>query len=117
MSELKGNVATKGTIKGNLGTVFVKGVESIKIASITLYGDKWEGAASPYSQVVTVPGVTENSKIDLSLDVEQAEIFYQKDVAFVVENDNGIVTIYCIGQKPTNDYTIQATITEVVANG
>ena len=117
MSEIKGNVATKGTMKGNLSTVFVKGVESIRIASIKLYGDKWEGSASPYSQAVTVPGVTENSKIDLSLDVEQAEIFYQKDVAFVVENDDGMVTVYCIGQKPTNDYTLQATITEVVTNG
>jgi hypothetical protein len=88
-----------------------------KITLITLYADKWEGADNLYSQVVTVPGTTENSKIDLFLTVEQAQVFYPKDVAFVAENDEGVITVYCIGQKPTRDYEIQAKITEVVIDG
>ena len=72
-----------------------------------------------YGQVVEVSNanITPNSKIDLQLSSEQMVIFYEKDLAFVAENDDGIVTIYCIGQIPENNYTIQATVTEVVING
>jgi hypothetical protein len=66
--------------------------------------------------VVTVAGATKNSKIDLNPTVEQLSIFHTKDLAFVVGNRNGTLTVYCIGQKPTNDYTMQVTITEVATN-
>lgn len=88
-----------------------------KITTVTLFADKWVGAASPYYQPVTISGTTENSKIDLNPTIEQLNIFHNKDIAFVVENNDGDVTVYCIGQKPTNDYTVQATITEVYVNG
>ena len=88
-----------------------------QISSVTLAASKWVGTASPYSQVVTVPGATKNSKIDLNPTVAQLSIFHNKDLTFVVENDEGVITVYCIGQKPTNDYTMQATITEVYVNG
>lgn len=88
-----------------------------KISTVTLYADQWEGAASPYTQGVTISGVTSKSKIDLNPTFEQLEIFHAKDIAFVVGNNNGNITVYCIGQKPTNDYTIQVTITEVAING
>ena len=45
--------------------------------------------------------------------MEQLAIFYDKSLALVAENEGGVVTVYAIGQKPENDYTIQATITEV----
>lgn len=88
-----------------------------KISTVTLYADQWEGTASPYTQGVTISGVTSKSKIDLNPTFEQLEIFHSKDIAFVVGNNNGNITVYCIGQKPTNDYTIQVTITEVAING
>ena len=84
-----------------------------RIANVVLLGSGWSGAASPYSQVVTVPGVTARSQVDLTPSVEQLEIFHEKDLAFVAENNGGVVTVYAVGQKPTNDYTIQVTITEV----
>ena len=84
-----------------------------KIGNVTILANKWEGAASPYSQVVTIDGVTENSQVDLTPSVEQLAIFHEKDLAFVTENEDGVVTVYAIGQKPENDYTIQVTITEV----
>ena len=83
------------------------------ISEVTLLASKWIGDASPYSQVVNIDGVTENSQVDLTPDVDQLVIFYEKDLTFVTENENGVVTVYAIGQKPTNDYTIQAIITEV----
>ena len=84
------------------------------VNSVTLYAENWVGDASPYSQVVTMAGVTSCSKVDLQPSTEQLAIFHEKDLAFVAENEDGIVTVFCIGQKPTNDYTIQTTITEVV---
>lgn len=86
---------------------------SSRIGYIALLASKWVATGSYYSQVVTVEGATENSQVDLTPSVEQLDIFYDKDLAFVTENDNGVVTVYAIGQKPENDYTIQVTITEV----
>lgn len=84
------------------------------IGEVTLLANKWVGDVSPYSQVVEVVGATANSQVDLTPSVEQLNTFYEKDLAFVTENDNGVVTVYAIGDKPANDYTIQVTITEVV---
>lgn len=87
--------------------------KSALISEVTLLADKWVGEDSPYSQVVEAAGVTENSQVDLTPSVEQLDIFYQKDLAFVTENEDGVITVYAIGDKPANDYTIQVTITEV----
>ena len=84
-----------------------------RIGEVTLLASDWVGETNPYSQVVEIEGVTENSQVDLTPSVEQLMIFYEKDIAFVTENENGVVTVYAIGQKPQNDYTIQVTITEV----
>ena len=86
------------------------------INSVTLLFDNWTGEASPYSQVVDIPGITPHSKVDLQPSADQLTIFHEKDLTFVTENENGVVTVFCIGQKPTNDYIIQAVITEVVVN-
>lgn len=83
------------------------------IASVSLPASAWVGSGNLYSQEVDVPGVTENSQVDLTPSVEQLAVFYEKSLAFVAENDDGVVTVYAIGQKPENDYTMQVTITEV----
>lgn len=84
-----------------------------RLATVNILADAWVGSASPYSQIVTISGVTEFTQVDLTPSVEQLVAFYNKDLAFVTENDDGVVTVYAIGQKPTNDYLIQATLTEV----
>ena len=84
-----------------------------RIAYVDLLSANWLGDASPYSQVVEIEGVTENSQVDLTPSIEQLVVFYEKDLGFVTENEDGVVTVYAIGQKPENDYTIQVTITEV----
>ena len=109
--DLEGEVLTLEEIVASMAT------KAHKISSVTLYANEWEGAASPYFQSVTISGATPNSKIDLNPTIEQLNIFYNKDISFVVENNDGVITVYCIGQKPTNDYTMQVTITEVTVNG
>ena len=84
-----------------------------KIGAVELPASAWEGENNLYSQVVDIAGVTANSQVDLTPDVQQLVIFYEKDITFVTENEDGVVTVYAIGQKPLLDYTIQVTITEV----
>lgn len=88
---------------------------SARIANVDLLAANWIGDSSPYSQVVNIEGITENSQVDLTPSIEQLVTFYDKDLGLVTENEDGVVTVYAIGQKPENDYTIQVTITEVEA--
>lgn len=84
-----------------------------RIVDIFLSAEAWVEKDEYYSQVVSVEGATSRSQVDLTPSVEQLAIFHDKDLAFVTENVGGVVTVYAIGQKPTNDYTMQATVTEV----
>ena len=85
-----------------------------KIGYVTLLASGWSGENHLHSQVVAIDNVTPNTQVDLTPSVEQLVIFYEKDITFVTENENGVVTVYAIGQKPQNDYTIQVTMTEVL---
>lgn len=83
------------------------------IVSVSLPASQWVGSENIYSQVVSIDGITENSQVNLTPSVEQLSIFSEENVSFITENDGGVVTVYVIGQKPTNDYTIKASIVEV----
>jgi hypothetical protein len=89
------------------------GTGTARLSEITIYASAWTGEDSLYSQVVALSGITKYSKIDLLPSVEQLAIFHNKDVTFVTENEDGVVTVYAIGDKPTQDYTMQVSITEV----
>lgn len=88
--------------------------------SVTIYADKWVKANDDrWYQIVTVDNavITSRSKVDLQPSSDQLAIFHEKDLAFVTENEDGVVSVYCVGQVPTNDYTIQATVMEVAIDG
>lgn len=109
-----GNDAKSMSVQmGSGGGVTFSG-SSVKLAEITLLAKDWRGG-NPWHQVVNIDGVTAKSLVDLQPSVAQLLIFHQKDLAFTTENDNGVVTVFAVGDKPTNDYTIQATIMEVRA--
>jgi hypothetical protein len=113
----------KNQIKGviNMGimrTLTINGVKYdvapvVPSSSITLLASGWIGEGDTHYQVVDLPGVTANTMVDLQPTAEQLAEFHYKVLGFVAENEGGVVTVYAIGQKPTNDYTIQVTITEV----
>jgi hypothetical protein len=98
---------TKRTID-NLGNV-----SNARIGTVTLTANGWKGTGNLFSQVVNIEGATVNSQIDLNPSIEQLAIFYEKDLTFVTENNDGVITVYAIGQLPQNDYTMQVTISEV----
>ena len=101
--------------KKYIDSLIITGGSSARIANVTLLASAWKTEADGlHSQVVSVAGVTEYSKVDLLPSVEQLAIFHNKDVAFVTENEDGVVTVFAIGDKPLLDYTMQAQITEVV---
>lgn len=100
-------------IEGVVERYIEANVKHAKIGEVVLRASAWVGGNNLYSQVVNVAGATANSQVDLTPSAEQLAIFYEKDVTFVTENKNGVITVYVIGQKPQNDYTIQVTITEV----
>lgn len=85
-----------------------------KVAYVTLLASAWTGEDGLYSQVVDIEGITEHSQVDLKPNADQLAIFHEKDLALVTENEDGVVTVYAIGDKLTSDYTIQVSITEVV---
>ena len=83
--------------------------------TINLPASAWvEDGEDEYSQVVSIKDTTPYSQIDLQINKEQLAIFREKEISFWVENDNGTITVGCMGQKPTMDYVVQATKTEVV---
>lgn len=108
-------VATEAANQAAQDILDMKAALTPRISSVTLLASAWEGADNLHSQVVTIDGITSYSKVDLLPSVEQLAIFHNKDLAFVTENDGGVVTVYAIGDKPTLDYTMQAQITEVAA--
>jgi hypothetical protein len=112
----KGGVSDEKIAKAIAGYLAEHPISSGSTATIgvaNLLAANWVGEGNLYSQIVSIEGVTENSQVDLTPSVEQLVIFYQKDLSFVTEQENGVVTVYAIGQKPENDYTVQVTITEV----
>ena len=72
-----------------------------RIAYVDLLAANWAGNSSPYSQVVQIDGVTENSQVDLTPSIEQLVIFYEKDLGFVTENDDGVKSTWLFSVTPS----------------
>lgn len=97
--------------------VTYKATNTVPTDSVTLLASAWKGEGEVYSQVVEIPGVTANTKVDLQPTSEQLAEFLHKVLGFVAENDGGVVTVFSIGERPMGDHTIQITKTEVEGTG
>lgn len=94
-------------MKGPYGSVAIRAVE------VSLAADGWKGAVSPFSQAVTVPGITAASRVDLQPGAELLEQMRLAGMGLAAENDGGLVTVYAFGGYPKENVTVQATVTEV----
>jgi hypothetical protein len=84
-----------------------------KISTISLPASGWTTATNVYSQVVSVAGATANSKVDIYPTPEQLIDLQTSGISLVAVNEDGVVTVYALNNKPTSDYSMQVTLTEV----
>jgi hypothetical protein len=85
-----------------------------KISTIYLPEYGWiEGTNGYYRQTVQVSGATVNSKVDIYPTPEQLVELQSAGIALVAVNENGVVTVYALNNKPTSDYSMQVILTEV----
>jgi len=85
----------------------------LSVASVTI-GLPWSGNSEPYSNVVTIQGVTANTKVDLQPNAAVlAQMASDGVTALWIENDNGTLTAKSMGAWPTAALTMQCTLTEV----
>jgi hypothetical protein len=94
-------------------TVSVARASQPILTTITIPAANWSGDANPWSQVITVDGATANSKLDLQPTALQVVALQDAGITLMVQNDDGVITAWAIGNKPTEDYTMKALITEV----
>lgn len=88
----------------------------LKQGTIT-FSASWDGSG-PYTQVVTVTGVTitNNSKVDLQFNATAINTLIDAGVtALWVENNSGTLTAYAIGAALSTALTVQCTVMEVAA--
>lgn len=111
--KLQTDVSNLQTEQENINTSLSNKQETITKQSVTFSTD-WTGDVSPYSQIVTVSGTTANSKVDLQPEaIVIQQMVDDGTIALYIINDNGVLTAYAVGEKPTVEMTIQVTITEV----
>lgn len=84
-----------------------------RVSTITLAAANWAGSVAPYSQVVEIDTVTTDTKVELNPTVSQVVKLQNDDIALMVENNGGIVTIYSFGGKPSESMVMQVTLQEV----
>ena len=97
-----------GALSGGSG-----GTSAPKLTTITMPASGWQGASSPYSQVVACNGVNVNSKLDLQPTAAQIVELADAEISLMASNNNGVVTVYSFYGKPSNDMTMQMLITDV----
>lgn len=85
-------------------------LQSGTMVHATLNAANWTGSG-PYSQAIVVD-VSANNKIDIQADAATITAM-NNQYALCVENNNGAVTVYAIGTKPSTNLDVQLVISAV----
>lgn len=88
---------------------------SVQSTTTLTLSTSWTGSSSPYTQTVNVVGytVSSNTKVDLYADSTVINSMVSSGTnTIMVINNNGTLTAYAIGGKPTSALTVQACIYE-----
>lgn len=94
----------------------MEGVEQ-SICTLTI-GTAWSGAGPYTQQISTITGydITAATKVDLTCTNTVLAVLEAAEVhAIYVENNNGVLTVYAIGEKPTQTLSVQASLYETTA--
>ena len=87
----------------------------VKKNTLSLPTASWTGSG-PYTQTVTITGITVNSKVDIQMDATALGVLIDSGTSAIwIENNNGTLTAKALGEKPNANLSVQVTITEVAA--
>ena len=87
----------------------------VKKNTLSLPTASWTGSG-PYTQTVTITGITVNSKVDIQMDATALGVLIDSGTSAIwMENNNGTLTAKALGEKPNANLSVQVTITEVTA--
>ena len=87
----------------------------VKKNTLSLPTASWTGSG-PYTQTVTITGITVNSKVDIQMDATALGVLIDSGTSAIwIENNNGTLTAKAMGEKPNANLSVQVTITEVSA--
>ena len=87
----------------------------VKKNTLSLPTASWAGSG-PYTQTVTITGITVNSKVDIQMDATALGVLIDSGTSAIwIENNNGTLTAKALGDKPNANLSVQVTITEVSA--
>jgi hypothetical protein len=94
---------------------YIKNMRKVRTVDVELLASAWVETeySNMWAQEIKISGSTKYTKVKLSPTIKQIAVFYGKHLAFDTETVDGVITAYAIGQKPMNDYIIQAEVTEV----
>lgn len=88
-----------------------------RLASITLASTSWTGSSTgPYTQTVTISGetITSKTKVDIQPDSTVLTVMSSDGIyGMYIQNNNGTLTAYSVGAKPTSNLTVQVSLEEV----
>lgn len=84
-----------------------------RVATVTLPASAWTGDENPWSQSISVSGITINTKADLQPSAAQIVELQDAEISLMIENNDGELTCYALGNKPEADYTMQVLLQEV----
>jgi uncharacterized repeat protein (TIGR02543 family) len=106
IAELDGDVSSSQSAISTLQSS-VSGITPKK-ATITL-NTTWSGSG-PYTKTVTISGatITANTKVDVQFDATAiAQMVSDGTNAIYISNNNGTLTAYAVGAKPTESLSLQ----------
>ena len=84
------------------------------VSSVTFSTDWTNDSGNIFTQAITIPDATANSKVSLQPDATVINQMLSDGVlALYIVNDYGALTAYAIGAAPTVELTVQVTIADV----
>lgn len=109
------NVTATDTVTQAIGKMEYKINRAVVIKQLSLPAASWTGSG-PYTQTVTITGITVNSKVDIQMDATALGVLIDSGTSAIwIENNNGTLTAKALGEKPNANLSVQVTITEVSA--